>query len=83
MVGDQPALPPVPQRPAVMAGNEIVAAQSAYSPRSNYRHRRCSRNRNREMEIVPSTSTSHKHFKRKEPPVIYSHLIFYLVFCVL
>lgn len=53
-------LPPVIQRPAVMAGNEIVAAQSAYSSRSGYRT----------VEIVPSTSNSHKHFKKREPSVI-------------
>ncbi|XP_014472841.1 PREDICTED: E3 ubiquitin-protein ligase UBR3 isoform X2 [Dinoponera quadriceps] len=57
-VGGQPALPPAPQRPAVMAGNEIVA-QSAYSPRPSYRT----------IEIVPSTSSSHKHFKRREPQI--------------
>ncbi|XP_011691605.1 PREDICTED: E3 ubiquitin-protein ligase UBR3 isoform X2 [Wasmannia auropunctata] len=52
VVDDQPALPPAPQRPAVMAGNEIVPAQPV-----NYRA----------TEIVPSTSNPHKHFKRREP----------------
>ncbi|KAG5323686.1 UBR3 ligase, partial [Pseudoatta argentina] len=50
-IGGQPALPPVPQRPAVLAGNEIVTAQPI-----NYRT----------TEIVPSTSNSYKHFKRRE-----------------
>ncbi|EGI67359.1 E3 ubiquitin-protein ligase UBR3 [Acromyrmex echinatior] len=50
-IGGQPALPPVPQRPAVLAGNEIVTAQPI-----NYRA----------TEIVPSTSNSYKHFKRRE-----------------
>lgn len=52
IVGGQPALLPAPQRPAVMAGNEIVAAQPV-----SYRT----------TEIVPSTSNPHKHFKRREP----------------
>jgi len=55
-VSGQPALLPTPQRPAVMAGNEIVAAQPV-----DYRT----------TEIVPSTSNPHKHFKRREAQVIY------------
>ncbi|XP_072747592.1 E3 ubiquitin-protein ligase Ubr3 isoform X3 [Anoplolepis gracilipes] len=55
-IGGQPALPPAPQRLAVMAGNEIVAAQPA-----SYRT----------TEIVPSTSNPHKHFKRREPQYSY------------
>ncbi|XP_076232510.1 ubr3 ubiquitin ligase isoform X2 [Calliopsis andreniformis] len=51
MVGGQPALPPAPQRPAVMAGNEIVAAQPACS--------RLSTSGVTTTEIVPSTSNSH------------------------
>ncbi|XP_076160459.1 ubr3 ubiquitin ligase isoform X2 [Ptiloglossa arizonensis] len=58
MVGGQPALPPAPQRPAVMAGNEIVSAQSVYS--------RLSTSGITTTEIVPSTSNSHKHFKRRD-----------------
>ncbi|XP_076675053.1 ubr3 ubiquitin ligase isoform X2 [Andrena cerasifolii] len=58
-IGGQPALPPTPQRPAVMAGNEIVAAQPAYS--------RLSTSGVTTIEIVPSTSTSHKLFKRRDP----------------
>ncbi|XP_070516369.1 E3 ubiquitin-protein ligase Ubr3 isoform X1 [Cardiocondyla obscurior] len=54
IVGGQPALPPAPQLPAVMAGNEIVTAQPV-----NYRT----------TEIVPSTSNPHKHFKRREPQI--------------
>ncbi|KMQ97669.1 e3 ubiquitin-protein ligase ubr3 [Lasius niger] len=54
VIGGQPALLPAPQRPAVMAGSEIVAAQPV-----NYRT----------TEIVPSTSNPHKHFKRREPQV--------------
>ncbi|KAL6258401.1 hypothetical protein P5V15_010359 [Pogonomyrmex californicus] len=55
IVGGQPALPPAPQRPAVMAGNEIVAAQPV-----GYRILHTT-------EIIPSTSNPHKHFKRREP----------------
>ncbi|CAL7947523.1 unnamed protein product [Xylocopa violacea] len=57
-IGGQPALPPAPQRPAVMAGNEIVAAPMVYSRLSN--------SRITTTEIVPSTSSSHKHYKRRE-----------------
>ncbi|KAK9296366.1 hypothetical protein QLX08_009590 [Tetragonisca angustula] len=57
-IGSQPALPPAPQRPAVMAGNEIVAATTVYSRLSN--------SRVTTTEIVPSTSSSHKHFKRRD-----------------
>nr|XP_034188211.1 E3 ubiquitin-protein ligase Ubr3 isoform X2 [Osmia lignaria] len=60
-IGGQPALPPAPHRPAVMAGNGnviIAAAQSAYSRLSN--------SRVTTTEIVPSTSNSHKHFKRRD-----------------
>ncbi|XP_017880886.1 E3 ubiquitin-protein ligase Ubr3 isoform X2 [Ceratina calcarata] len=57
-IGTQPALPPAPQRPAVMAGNEIVVAPSVYSRLSN--------SRVTSTEIVPSTSSSHKNFKRRE-----------------
>ncbi|CAK9812220.1 E3 ubiquitin-protein ligase UBR3 [Anthophora quadrimaculata] len=55
-IGGQPALPPTPQRPAVMAGNEIVAAP--YSRLGN--------SRVTTTEIVPSTSNSHKHLKRRD-----------------
>ncbi|XP_026827990.1 E3 ubiquitin-protein ligase Ubr3 isoform X2 [Ooceraea biroi] len=51
IVSGQPALPPTPQRLAVMAGNEIVAAQPV-----SYRA----------TEIVPSTSNPHNISKRKE-----------------
>ncbi|XP_033303152.1 E3 ubiquitin-protein ligase Ubr3 isoform X1 [Bombus bifarius] len=57
-IGGQPALPPTPQRPAVMAGNEIVAAPTVYSRLSN--------SRVTTTEIVPSTSSSYKHFKRRD-----------------
>ncbi|XP_076285643.1 ubr3 ubiquitin ligase isoform X1 [Lasioglossum baleicum] len=56
MVGGRLALPPAPQRPAVMAGNEIGTAQRVYPSLSTSA-----------MEIVPSTSNSHKHLKRREP----------------
>nr|XP_033321626.1 E3 ubiquitin-protein ligase Ubr3 isoform X1 [Megalopta genalis] len=51
MVGGRPALPPAPQRPAVMAGNEIRIYTSPGMT----------------VEIVPSTSNSHKHVQRREP----------------
>lgn len=55
-------MPPAPQRPAVMAGNEIVAAPTVYSRLSN--------SRVTTTEIVPSTSSSHKHFKRRDAQVV-------------
>ncbi|KOC63815.1 E3 ubiquitin-protein ligase UBR3 [Habropoda laboriosa] len=57
-IGGQPALPPASQRPAVMAGNEIVAAPTVYSRLGN--------SRVTTTEIVPSTSNSHKHLKRRD-----------------
>jgi len=63
-VSGQPALLPTPQRPAVMAGNEIVAAQPV-----DYRT----------TEIVPSTSNPHKHFKRREAQVTY-YAFFFLIY---
>ncbi|XP_043254590.1 E3 ubiquitin-protein ligase Ubr3 [Colletes gigas] len=48
MVSGQPALPPAPQRPVVMAGNEIVPAQTVYL--------RLSTSEITTTEIVPSTS---------------------------
>ncbi|XP_020708415.2 E3 ubiquitin-protein ligase Ubr3 [Athalia rosae] len=59
MIDEHPALPPTPQRPAVMAGNEVVPAQTMYP--------RLSTSTVTTTEIVPSTSTPHNHFKRKEP----------------
>ncbi|XP_043683976.1 E3 ubiquitin-protein ligase Ubr3 isoform X1 [Vespula pensylvanica] len=61
MVGEQPALPPVPQRPAVMAGNEIISTQTMYS--------RLNTTGATTTDIVPSTSNMHKHCKRREPQV--------------
>lgn len=61
MIGGQSALPPTLQRPAVMAGNEVVPAQMMY--------RRLSTSGITTTEIVPSTSNPHSHFKRKEPQV--------------
>lgn len=72
MVGGQPALPPAPQRPAVMAGNEIVSAQSVYS--------RLSTSGITTTEIVPSTSNSHKHFKRRDLLVIIYGYLYYTVY---
>lgn len=45
-----------------MAGNEIVAATTMYSRLSN--------SNVTTTEIVPSTSSSHKHFKRRETQVL-------------
>lgn len=70
----QAALPPVPQRPAVMAGNEIVAATTMYSRLSN--------SNVTTTEIVPSTSSSHKHFKRRETQVLIYILIFINIICI-
>lgn len=53
-----------------MAGNEIVAAQPAYS--------RLSTSGVTTIEIVPSTSTSHKLFKRRDPQVA-AHFYIYIV----
>lgn len=64
MISGRPALPPVPQRPAVLAGNEIVAAQRVYPSLSSSAM---------SVEIVPSTSTSHKHLKRREPVLKRAH----------
>ncbi|XP_015603280.1 E3 ubiquitin-protein ligase Ubr3 isoform X2 [Cephus cinctus] len=61
MVGEQPALPAAPPRPAVLAGNEIVVAQPMYP--------RLSTSGVTTTEIVPSTSNAHKHFKRRDPQV--------------
>ncbi|XP_031787991.1 E3 ubiquitin-protein ligase Ubr3 isoform X1 [Nasonia vitripennis] len=55
----QPALPPAEVRPAVMAGNEIVFANSIISRLNN--------TSSTSTEIVPSTSNSHKHFRRRDP----------------
>ncbi|XP_012142217.1 ubr3 ubiquitin ligase isoform X3 [Megachile rotundata] len=58
-IGGQPALPPAPQRHAVMAGNEIiVSTQNVYSQLTN--------SRVTTTEIVPSTSNSHKHYRRRD-----------------
>lgn len=78
-------MPPTPQRPAVMAGNEIVAAPTVYSRLSN--------SRVTTTEIVPSTSSSYKHFKRRDAQVmiyvyssksivIFVNLLFYKFFSV-
>ncbi|KAG7208964.1 hypothetical protein KM043_015133 [Ampulex compressa] len=61
MVGNQPALPPAPQRPAVLAGNEIVTAQTMYS--------RLSTSGVTTTEIVPSTSSPQNRFEPREPRV--------------
>lgn len=72
MVGEQPALPPVPQRPAVMAGNEIMSTQTMYS--------RLNTTGATTTDIVPSTSNMHKHCKRREPQVSVTLLILFVYF---
>ncbi|XP_053987373.1 E3 ubiquitin-protein ligase Ubr3 [Hylaeus volcanicus] len=59
MVSGQRAISPEPPRLAIMAGNEIVPAQTVYS-------RLSTSGITTTTEIVPSTSNSHKHFKRRE-----------------
>ncbi|XP_076228505.1 ubr3 ubiquitin ligase isoform X4 [Nomia melanderi] len=58
MVGGRPALPPAPQRPAVMAGNEILSSRRVYTSLSIS---------GISVEVVPSTSNSHKHLNGREP----------------
>ncbi|XP_066595206.1 E3 ubiquitin-protein ligase Ubr3 [Prorops nasuta] len=58
LVGGQPALPPAPQRPAVMAGNEIITSTPIHS--------RLGTSYVMTTDIVPSTSAGHKHLKRRE-----------------
>ncbi|KAI4500168.1 hypothetical protein M0802_004585 [Mischocyttarus mexicanus] len=62
MVDGQPALPPVPLHPAVMAGNELISAQTMYS--------RLNTTGATTTDIVPSTSNMFKHSKRRERQVM-------------
>ncbi|XP_011496807.1 PREDICTED: E3 ubiquitin-protein ligase UBR3 [Ceratosolen solmsi marchali] len=58
-MNSQPALPPTIPRPAVLAGNEMVFVNSIISRLNN--------TESTSIEIVPSTSNSHKHFRRRDP----------------
>ena len=60
IVSRQPALPSIPQRPAVMAGNEVLSLNSWIS--------RLSGSHSMPTDIVPSTSSPHK-FRRRDPQV--------------
>lgn len=62
----QPALPPVPTVPAVLAGNEVIPVQhldlDTIYPRST-------RSEIVTTEIVPSTSNTQRHLRHRDPQV--------------
>lgn len=66
----QPALPPVPTVPAVLAGNEVIPVQhldlDTIYPRST-------RSEIVTTEIVPSTSNTQRHLRHRDPQVGSSH----------
>ena len=65
-MGGQPALPPVPQRPAVMAGNEVVPVQSLELERP---YPRLTTSEIVTTEIVPSTSNTQRHIRHRDSQV--------------
>lgn len=70
----QPALPPVPAVPAVLAGNEVVPVQNleldTIYPRISRRSEIVT------TDIVPSTSNTQRHFRHRDPQV--SKLFFFI-----